>query len=296
VELTIKKLANGDSKGFGFVRMSTLDEQNAVLDGSHTIGGRKCFIKFPTPKNNDSYDNRVEDVRLFVGHLNPNVTPKRLREYFGAEVRKIDPSARVTDAFIPNSGRHFGFININSARVAKELLKKDNFVIDENNVSLSIAAPKQPPVQPQPQQNSSYHGNYGMPPVSLGPQYDRRGGYPQEYETSAYPNQQSPWESQYGFNDAYEGRYETSSPYPNNSQSLSTGLETLNLNKLNMKSGDVMNQALKAFWTAAHAQESNDRRPVAPQPSLYPPGQRPRNYQRRGGPPQDAPPSSSRWR
>lgn len=51
------------------------------------------------------------------------MTSKRLREFFGAEARKIDPKTLITDAFIPTPFRHFGFINLSSPAVAKELLK-----------------------------------------------------------------------------------------------------------------------------------------------------------------------------
>jgi hypothetical protein len=55
--------------------------------------------------------------------LDNNVTSKRLREFFGAEARKIDSKTLITDAFIPTPFRHFGFINLSSPAVAKELLK-----------------------------------------------------------------------------------------------------------------------------------------------------------------------------
>lgn len=73
-----------------------------------------------------------------------------------------------------------------------------------------------------------------------------------------------------------------SSPYPPGSNSLTSGLETLNLN--NMKP-DVMDEALKAFWSVAKRQAPKARGPAdrAGRPELYPPG--PMYPPRRNGPP-----------
>jgi hypothetical protein len=81
-----------------------------------------------------------------------------------------------------------------------------------------------------------------------------------------------------------------SSPYPSNSHSISTGLETMNLN--NMKP-DVMGEALKAFWNAARSNQQPEHHGG---PSYHQPGHhnRPSAYPRRGQHPASSP--SSRWR
>jgi len=263
--------------------MNSLAEQNAVLDQpTHSIGGRRCHVKVPLPKNEDKRETRApENVRLFVGRMNDKIGVKRLREFFNAEARKIDPMAAVTDTFIPQPFRGFGFINLSSLLVAKELLKKDTFVIDDTTVSLSIAAPKQ---QQQPQ-----YSPYDLPPSSN--RYDRgyerqNGGYyGQPYE----PNPDS-WESNYRFQsngrhfteDYEEGSHQA--PYPGSS-TISTGLETLDLGPRHMRQSDMMNEALKAFWSAAS--RSNPPHPPSHQDQHGRPA-------RRGHPPATSP--APRWR
>ena len=47
----IKRTAEGTSKGFGFVRMSTLEEQDKVVQNTnHMLDGRRCDVKVPDPR------------------------------------------------------------------------------------------------------------------------------------------------------------------------------------------------------------------------------------------------------
>ncbi|KAI6196774.1 RNA binding protein [Aphelenchoides besseyi] len=169
----IKKPRDGDgklNKGFGFVRMERLDDQDAILKASsHVIGGRKCQVKLPMSK--DNRDGRQENVRLFVGRLNEKISTKRLRDFFDSEARKIDSRVQIVDVFIPSPFRGFAFVTLSSTSVAKELLKKDNFVIDDVTITLSIAAPKQQQAYNSPP--SAYFGragNYYDPnPVNASP-------------------------------------------------------------------------------------------------------------------------------
>lgn len=106
--------------------MTNIADQKTILEApSHTIGGRKCFVKFPMSKNSETAKDvrSTEDVRLFVGRLSDKISYKRLRDFFTEEAQKIDPHVSITDAFIPNPFRGFGFINLTSTIVAKELLK-----------------------------------------------------------------------------------------------------------------------------------------------------------------------------
>jgi RNA recognition motif-containing protein len=106
--------------------MTNIADQKTVLDApSHLIGGRKCFVKIPMSKNGDAAKDvrAAEDVRLFVGRLSDKISYKRLRDFFTEEAQKIDSNVSITDAFIPNPFRGFGFINLTSTAVAKELLK-----------------------------------------------------------------------------------------------------------------------------------------------------------------------------
>lgn len=103
--------------------MSSVNEQNSVLSESHTIGGRKCHVKYPVSKGDAKESRGPENVRLFVGKLTDKISVRRLKEFFGEEARKIDPKTVITDVYIPSPFRGFGFINLSSSLVAKELLK-----------------------------------------------------------------------------------------------------------------------------------------------------------------------------
>jgi len=147
----------------------------------------------------------------------------------------------ITDVFIPNPPRGFAFVTFSSARVCRELIKRDDFIVDGAHVALSIAVPKQ---QAMPARHSMSNLNYPFPRKSF------FGQGPRAYH--------DPWENGHHmhsaaaarFNEVYDGRFDARSPVPSGSNSLATGLETLNIN--NMKP-DVMNAAWKAFWSVAQS-------------------------------------------
>lgn len=219
-----------------------------VMDTPHVIGGRKCQVKTPMSKV-DARDARQENVRLFIGRLGDKITTKKLREFFLTEARNVDPHVQIVDVFIPQPFRAFAFVTLSSTAVAKELLKKDDFVIDGAPIALSIAAPKQHVFSSPP-----YASAGGVVGGGGGGAYGRRGYYEQQQQPNARLAMPDPWEhpdhARYErYMDTYEaGRYDTRSPLPSGSNALATNLETLNLNNMQP---EVMNAAWKAFWSVA---------------------------------------------
>ncbi|KAH7726999.1 RNA binding protein [Aphelenchoides avenae] len=262
----IKKGRNGESKGFGFIRMDNYDAQVQVLGKiSHQIGGRKCQVKVPLSKRGEALEmETLANSKLFIGRLQEKTSAETLRNFFLDEAKKIDPKAAIVDLFIPKPFRHFAFITFSNPRIAKELIRKGDFIVDGNSVSVSEAAPKQA-VAP------FINGPPGM--VQRGQYYDAppARGYA-EWEAPRMPPRgyEQPFLNEpRGMGGYAPSAYSPAPPmvhggHPSGSQSLATGLETLNLNNMKPES--------------------------QPASSTPPPGPPP---QGRYGPPQSAPSRSS---
>jgi len=79
--------------------------------------------------------------RLFIARLPDKVGKKRLTEYFLDHAHRIDRRSSIIDCFIPH-GRGFAFITFSTPKVAKELLRQGDFIIDGDSVAVSAADPK----------------------------------------------------------------------------------------------------------------------------------------------------------
>ncbi|CAD5216271.1 unnamed protein product [Bursaphelenchus xylophilus] len=241
----IKKDQKGESRGFGFIQMDNIEQQSAVLNAEHTIGSRKCQVKLPGTKG----DVKPEDLKIFVGRLTSRISSSRLREFFLTEAKKIDPTCKINDVFIPNPFRSFGFVTLSNAYVAKVLLKKEDFIIDDVSVCISPAAPK-------------------VPANVVPPQLYGRAGYVEGPIRQVWEHQEIPRRH-------YRPEvFDAHSPLPSGSNSLATGLETLNLNNMN---ADAMNAQWKVYWSAGHGGHGSATPPgqqfirgAAPPPGLYP--------------------------
>lgn len=126
------------NRGFGFIQMADLESQQKVLkQKTHFIGGRECPVKVPYTKN-------ALSSKIFVGQIKEGTTQQELRNLFTEEAQKIDPAATVADVYIPRPFRSFGFVTFSSPIVAKELLKKAQFVLDGVPVYVSTAHSTRP--------------------------------------------------------------------------------------------------------------------------------------------------------
>uniref|UniRef100_A0A1I7UYW4 TAR DNA-binding protein 43 n=1 Tax=Caenorhabditis tropicalis TaxID=1561998 RepID=A0A1I7UYW4_9PELO len=152
----IKRKSDGSSKGFGFVRMASVGEQNKVLAiPQHMIDGRRCDVKVP-----DGRDKQRPSIsRIFVGRLTDKVDEHQLRKVFGEEAQNYVETAVVTDVFIPKPFRGFAFVTLSSAEAAERIVSdsfsKGSLTINGISVGLSIAQPRE--------ENQTFGPDYGLP-------------------------------------------------------------------------------------------------------------------------------------
>ncbi|EYC18873.1 hypothetical protein Y032_0026g1419 [Ancylostoma ceylanicum] len=167
----IKRTPEGSSKGFGFVQMSTVEEQDKVLaTANHMLDGRRCDVRIPDQRHGDAHGNTPSGSRVvvppktlvnkvFVGRLSEKIEEETLRTFFDKEAKQIVDSASVTDVFIPRPFRGFAFITFTHSEVADRLCKANNFVIDGTSVSVTLAVPREDPHQSA----SAYFNDFGFP-------------------------------------------------------------------------------------------------------------------------------------
>ncbi|KAK5979004.1 RRM domain-containing protein [Trichostrongylus colubriformis] len=145
----VKRTAEGTSKGYGFVQMSTLEEEDKVMAMDHMIDGRRCEIRIPDQKQKDSSGNYTTAPRktlinkVFVGRLTEKITEERLREFFNNEAKKVIESAAVVNVLIPRPFRGFAFVTFTHAEVADKMVRANHFVIDDVSVVVTFAVQRE---------------------------------------------------------------------------------------------------------------------------------------------------------
>ncbi|KAJ1345818.1 hypothetical protein KIN20_000436 [Parelaphostrongylus tenuis] len=164
----IKRTAEGSSKGFGFVQMSTIEEQDKVLaTAKHMLDGRRCEIRIPEqrhdsqgmgPGGSRGLANKTLVNKIFVGRLSEKIEEDTLRAFFDKEAKQIVDSASVTDVFIPRPFRGFAFITFTHAEVADRLVKANNFVIDGSSVCVTLAVPRE-----DVHHGNNFYNDFGFP-------------------------------------------------------------------------------------------------------------------------------------
>uniref|UniRef100_A0AC35UC64 RING-type E3 ubiquitin transferase n=1 Tax=Rhabditophanes sp. KR3021 TaxID=114890 RepID=A0AC35UC64_9BILA len=140
----IKTNPEGQSKGYGFIRMSGYKNQLKVLNCSpHKINNRKCTVKIPDSKQHDKSiegeDKNSIVKRMFVQRITENLTPDKIRTYFNKEVKKIRPDCSVTSVYIPRPFRKFAFVEFNHDACILKLVKRNNFIIHGVSVHVAIS-------------------------------------------------------------------------------------------------------------------------------------------------------------
>lgn len=149
----IKRKSDGSSKGFGFVRMASVAEQNKVLAiPQHMIDGRRCDVKVPDGRDKQG---RPSISRIFVGRLTDKVDENQLRKVFGDEAKVYVETAVVTDVFIPKPFRGFAFVTLSSAEAAESIVSKGSLTVNGLSVGLSIAQPRE--------ENQPFGPDFGLP-------------------------------------------------------------------------------------------------------------------------------------
>ncbi|EJW84020.1 hypothetical protein WUBG_05068 [Wuchereria bancrofti] len=270
----LKTDPSGASKGFGFVRMADFDAQQRILtQQTHEIDGRRCQVRIPLSKG-DTGSPVV--TRIFVGRVQEKTTVDTLRKFFNSEAAKIDPNAFVTDVFIPRPFRSFAFVNFSSPAVAKELMRQGDFIIDGSSVAVSAAAPRESDFSPRYGQNASYglpsqgrhsrrfSDKYGYSPETVSFKSPDYTSYPYDpmvsrsvdnWRANTYRSSDARVSNRFSPGYSNSPRYSTPAR-SGTSQALASGLDALNLNKMNVNP-DMMDAAWQAFWSTLSNNSSN---------------------------------------
>uniref|UniRef100_A0A0M3JFN5 RRM domain-containing protein n=1 Tax=Anisakis simplex TaxID=6269 RepID=A0A0M3JFN5_ANISI len=88
----------GKSKGYGFIKMSTLEEQQKVLDTGHLIDGRVIEVRIPIRTQDPEAKKTRADVlstKIHVGRVPDDFTLQDLYKGFSEKAQEMSPHARV---------------------------------------------------------------------------------------------------------------------------------------------------------------------------------------------------------
>uniref|UniRef100_A0A0K0F1E5 TAR DNA-binding protein 43 (inferred by orthology to a human protein) n=1 Tax=Strongyloides venezuelensis TaxID=75913 RepID=A0A0K0F1E5_STRVS len=141
----IKKKEDGQSKGYGFIRMLDYKSQMKVLRSSPLrIDNRTVTVKIPNnSKQNDESGSVIEKPnirkRLFVSRITEDLTQDILKNFFTKEAKKFNPNNTVTSVFIPRPFRSFAFIAFSNDSCISKIVKKNNYVINGVSVAVEVS-------------------------------------------------------------------------------------------------------------------------------------------------------------
>eukprot|EP01029_Cantina_marsupialis_P030702 TRINITY_DN840_c0_g6_i1.p1 TRINITY_DN840_c0_g6~~TRINITY_DN840_c0_g6_i1.p1 ORF type:complete len:694 (-),score=179.57 TRINITY_DN840_c0_g6_i1:332-2413(-) len=180
------------SRGFAFVRFQNKSDADMVLSiRNHQIDGREVEAKLAVPPKGTTEIPQAcgPILKLFVGGLNYSTTKETLHDYF-SQFGKVVQAQIVYDHNTKTS-RGFGFVIFSDPRGTQEALRNRMHVIEEREVEVKPAIPKDMATQPQQQQQQQYNNynqmyphqmapnSYGHMPMNCGyPMGPMQGGYP----------------------------------------------------------------------------------------------------------------------
>lgn len=137
---------SGESRGFGFVTMSTEEEaQKAVeLFNRYDMGGRFLTVNIAAPKGSrPERAPRENTLRIYVGNLPWSVDSSRLEEMFGEFGEVV--SARVVSDRETGRSRGFGFVEMSSQSEMNDAIANlDGESLDGRAIRVN-AAEERPP-------------------------------------------------------------------------------------------------------------------------------------------------------
>jgi len=174
----LKKDLEGKSRGFGFIRYKTLEDQGRCLSERHYIEGRSVEVKLPQSKS-AGLDEVVYpgapqphlSRRIFVGRVTENITKEDLETYFAKY-------GAIADVFVPNPFRMFAFVTFVDSESAANLIELgEDHLINGCSVNVAFASPMKPneknnrnnrqtnnQMWPSGPSGGGGGGGYGMPP------------------------------------------------------------------------------------------------------------------------------------
>ncbi|CAF4094149.1 unnamed protein product [Rotaria socialis] len=127
----IKRDANGQSRGFGFIRFKNYESQLAVINKRHFIDGRHVDVKIPDSKTSAHEPEYAR--KIFVARLPDSITPDDLRQYFS----KYGP---IKDVYVPKPARSFAFVTFHDSNIVRTLF--GTHMIHGCSVTVGPAEPK----------------------------------------------------------------------------------------------------------------------------------------------------------
>nr|ACC43958.1 TAR-protein [Philodina roseola] len=131
LEADIKRDANGQSRGFGFIRFKNYESQLAVINKRHFIDGRHVDVKIPDSKTSVHEPECAR--KIFVARLPDNITPDDLRQYFSKY-------GAIKDVYIPKPARSFAFVTFHDSNIVRQLF--GTHIIHGCSVTVGPAEPK----------------------------------------------------------------------------------------------------------------------------------------------------------
>lgn len=145
VMVQLKKDLEGKSRGFGFIRYKTLEDQGRCLSERHYIDGRQLEVKLPQSKSAGLDDVVYPGApqphlsrRIFVGRVTENITKEDLETYFVKY-------GEITDVFVPKPFRMFAFVTFAEAESAAALIELgEDHLINGCSVNVAFASPMKP--------------------------------------------------------------------------------------------------------------------------------------------------------
>lgn len=141
----LKKDLEGKSRGFGFIRYKSLEDQGRCFSERHYIEGRSVEVKLPQSKS-AGLDEVVYpgapqphlSRRIFVGRVTENIKKEDLENYFVKY-------GEIADVFVPNPFRMFAFVTFVDSESARALIEAgDDHLINGCSVNVAFASPMKP--------------------------------------------------------------------------------------------------------------------------------------------------------
>jgi len=165
IMVQLKKDLEGKSRGFGFIRYKSLEDQGRCLAERHYIDGRQLEVKLPQSKS-AGFDEVVYpgqepqphlSRRIFVGRVTENVTKEDLEAYFSKY-------GAITDVFVPKPFRMFAFVTFACTESAQALIDLgEDHLINGCSVNVAFASPMKPNDRKQNQRPGWSSGPGRMP-------------------------------------------------------------------------------------------------------------------------------------
>ncbi|XP_075248544.1 TAR DNA-binding protein 43-like isoform X2 [Convolutriloba macropyga] len=127
----IKKDSDKKSRGYGFIRYISYEDQRKVQGRTFNINGRQVEVKKPNDKN---AENNVVSARVFVGQLDESISKIELMEYF-------EQFGDINSSFYQVEKR-YAFVEFDDPAVARAVLLERSHFIKNKHIVVRTAEPR----------------------------------------------------------------------------------------------------------------------------------------------------------